>query len=426
MTLNLSRRALLPLLLAVVFGVLAATSILYISNQSQQSHDTVSNLRSSSSLQQKHRQLFIPTLTPEMRIMSQITNQDTLHTLFLSLDYDPQDNVMTKMATLQQNLAGPTGNLIVKTEGLGPLYPMLRPAAMWDGASATAVGGGTSSLNFQSLADVSSRVWARFMRPFWQGKYLVFPNPDKVWDTYKNVENNMENNGEDGTYHATGNNHDNNQIMSEEMEAQASKTGSSSNFNNNPQPALMAKFINQYVGTKGWTGHVYSGTTLRQQVQANGEQDPGMVLNTLAPNFDTVRHWLTNPFGRNFGTDNNWEDNTQSQYEKMYLDDKPSLVMDYRQGQNFGTQVVDECRPLAWDKLVAVGVDISNLHSVLYSSVPDVTDRWNFVYLCRGTVPRYLNFGGERVFFLFFLLQVIPSTITYNTTITTLRERFPF
>ena len=87
---------------------------------------------------------------------------------------------------------------------------------------------------------------------------------------------------------------------------------------------------------------------------------------------------------------------------------------------------VDECRPLSLDKLVSAGLlnqdgsTNSNTRrggGVFGSSrTANRASEWEYVWLCRGTAPRFLNLGGARVFVMFFMVQIMPETALYNIT----------
>lgn len=243
------------------------------------------------------RRLTLNSITPEMRVLANVADRQILHTLFLSLDYDESNNTIAGYAQ-QQRTENPDGNLVVMAEGLGPLFPLVRPG---------------------SWMDWTTLMLSRLSRPIWQGKFLEFPNPD--FDTKGSV-----------------------------------------------------KFINQYVGLEGWTGHVYPGT-IQEATNMVGRKQ----LDTIVPAQPMVT-----------------------------LDEKPSLILDYSLGANWRTNVMDECRPLSRDKLVAASVHLW----------ADTTteEEWGYVWLCRGTSPRFFQLGGERVFFLFFLLQIMPDSLQYNVT----------
>ena len=262
--------------------------------------------------QQSHRRTTLRSVTPEMAVLANVGDQQVLHDLFLDLDFVEANSSLAALSQYQQ-ATNPYGNMIVKAEGLGPLFPMVRRDALGLGLMAV----------------------SRLMRPVWQGKWLEFPSPDPYLATA-----------------ALGNTTTN----------------------------VLGKFINQYVGLQGWTGHLYTGTL--KQATAN-ERPPARAeiaeLSSLVP---------THPM--------------------VTLDDKPSLLMDYRRGQNLGTNFVDECRPLDEEKLVAAGI--------LDTSDTTMDSQWDYVWLCRGTAPRFLQLGGARVFVMFFMVQIMPDTISYNVT----------
>jgi len=255
---------------------------------------------SEESLNLRKRQLTLNSITPEMEVLASVGDQVDLHTLFLTLDYNESNNTIMELSDLQQKV-NPNGNLVVKAEGVGPLYPLLRTGSIFDFASV---------------------LFSRFTRPIWQGKFLEFPDPDR--------------------------------------------TG-------------RAKFINQYVGMQGWTGEVYPGTIQTAAKELANQTK----YNTIVP---------------------------LPSSSSATIDKKPSLILDYREGDNWNTNVMDECRPLSEEKLIAANIDLSR-------QATDSAEKWPYLWLCRGTAPRFLMLGGERVFILFFLLQVMPETISYNVTI---------
>ena len=165
------------------------------------------------------------------------------------------DNVQIQQTT------NPYGNMVVKAEGLGPLFPMVR------GGSSNGIGLSLSS---------------RLMRPIWQGKWLEFPSPDPYLSPAQLAGNDTTN--------------------------------------------VMGKFINQYVGIQGWTGHLY--TTTLKQATAKEREYSGQSIQSMeaTASITTIPSLIpTQP--------------------DITLDDKPSLIMDYRQGDNWNTGFVDECRP---------------------------------------------------------------------------------
>lgn len=284
--------------------------------------------------QQAHRRATLRTVTPEMAVLANVGDQQVLHSLFLDLDFKSSNSSLATLSQIQQE-TNPYGNMVVKAEGLGPLFPMLR----------------------SDVLGVGLTMASRFMRPVWQGKWLEFPSPDPYL-------------------------------------SQAQLEG-------NLSTSVLGKFINQYVGLQGWTGHLYT-TTLKQATAKEREYE-GQSLQSMqaAASITTLPSLVpTQP--------------------DVTLDDKPSLIMDYRRGQNWNTGFVDECRPLAQDKLVNAGLlnrdGSSNSNRRGSGRTATRNSQWEYVWLCRGTAPRFLNLGGARVFVMFFMVQIMPETALYNVT----------
>ena len=283
---------------------------------------------------QQHRRTTLRTVTPEMAVLANVGDQQVLHDLFLDLDFIPQNSSLATLSKLQED-TNPNGNMIVKAEGLGPLFPLLRRDALGLGLMMA----------------------SRFMRPVWQGKWLEFPSPDPFL-------------------------------------SQAQLAGDDT-------ANVEGKFINQYVGLQGWTGHLY--TTTLKQATAKEREFEGQSLQSL----EATASITTIP-------------SLVPQQPDVTLDDKPSLIMDYRRGQNWNTGFVDECRPLDGEKLMDAGLlngdGSTNSNRRGSSRTATRNSQWDYVWLCRGTAPRFLNLGGARVFVMFFMVQIMPETLAYNVT----------
>lgn len=326
--------------IAVAALLLIGVTFVAVSANNSNAHDSINsswltigsrNLRQQS---QQHRRTTLRTVTPEMAVLANVGDQQVLHDLFLDLDFIPQNSSLTTLSRLQET-TNPNGNMIVKAEGLGPLFPMLRRDALGLGLMMA----------------------SRFMRPVWQGKWLEFPSPDPYL-------------------------------------SQAQLSGEDT-------ADVQGKFINQYVGLQGWTGHLYT-TTLKQATAKEREYE-GQSLQSL----QATASITTIP-------------SLVPRQPDMTLDDKPSLIMDYRRGQNWNTGFVDECRPLDGDKLVDAGLlnsdGSSNSNRRGSSRTATRNSQWSYVWLCRGTAPRFLTLGGARVFVMFFMVQIMPETLAYNVT----------
>ena len=265
------------------------------------------NLRGESA---QHRELTLSIPTEELTVLAEIGDQDLLNELYLSLDFDESNNIFSGLSQLQK-AKNPNGNLMIRGQGLGPLFP-------WARSQATDIFSWTATTLF-----------SRLTRPLWQGKLFEFTNGKDV------------------------------------------------------------RFINQYAGLRFWTGDVFPGT-LAEAIVARGEPNPGTEM-SLMP--------LIRPFQNTFSANP----------PTMKLDSKSSLILDYRDG-DLRTPVMDECRPMEYSKLSTV----LQKQGTAADELKDLN--WEFLYLCRGTAPVFMYLGGDRVFILFFAFQLMPETITFNTT----------